>query len=75
MTARGLFFDADDPADPDRAWDHRDCGDGAESADGFDPLDDEDFRPMGDGPIDTDESFATALRVCPSLVTPAFPKR
>lgn len=33
---------------------------------------DEDFRPLADGPIDSDESYATALRVCPSLVTPEF---
>lgn len=64
-----LPFAVDDPADPDRSWADRDCGDGAETVDDFDPLDDEDFRPTPDGPIDTDESFATALRVCPSLVT------
>lgn len=55
--ARAAHFADDGPADPDRAWAWRDCGDGAEDAE--------------DGPIDTDASFAAYRKVfsspCPLL--------
>lgn len=50
-------FADDDPADPDRAWAFRDCGDGAEDA-----SDEYDWTGTtcdpGDAPIDTDASWA-----------------
>lgn len=58
-------FTDDDPADPDRAWAFRDCGDGAEEAEDVDEL-----EPIG--PVDTDESYAAAESRFPALVTPVF---
>ena len=57
-------FAPDDPADPDRAWAWRDCGDGAEDAD------DVELEPIG--PVDTDESYAAAVAHYPALVTPLW---
>lgn len=57
-------FADDDPADPDRAWAFRDCGDGDEDAD--------DVEPEPIGPVDTDESYAAAVAHYPALVTPIF---
>lgn len=58
-------FADDDPADPDRAWAFRDCGDGAEEAEDVDP-------PESIGPVDTDESYAAAEARFPALVTPLW---
>jgi hypothetical protein len=61
MTPAELPIADGGPCDPDRAWDWRDFGDGAEDADDDEP-------PIG--PVDTDYSYSLAMARYPRLVTP-----
>ena len=63
MTPAELPIADGGPCDPDRAWDWRDSGDGAEDAD-----DDGPGPPIG--PVDTDYSYSLAKARYPSLVMP-----